>query len=93
MNVSQVCNSVMVALERFDMAAELERLADLGYAPCVIYEDNGNWAISDEGVYNVRTDGGDFACSVHGDGDWFRTSPQEAWECYLDRLRKLGNVV
>lgn len=83
----------LAGLERFDLAAELDRVTDAGYAPCVIYDDNGNWAISDEGVSSVRRDGGDFACTMCGEGDWFRPSVQEAWECYLERLRKLGNVV
>ena len=33
----------------FDLAAEWERLTHLGYATPLIYDDNGNFAVADEG--------------------------------------------
>ena len=76
----------------FDLASELIRLANKGYAPMVIYDDNGHWAISDECVSTLHMDDSDsFQASVWCDPAWFRDTPQAAWECYLERLRELGN--
>jgi hypothetical protein len=78
----------------FDLAGELVRLASLGYAPIILYDDNGNWAVSDEGCSNIRVDDNDdFSITIYGEAAWFRDTPQAAWEYYLVRLRELGNDV
>ena len=78
----------------FNLGTELERLADLGYAPLVLYDDNGNWCIGDEGHGGMRLDDeDDFSFTVWGEAAWFKPSVELAWADYLLRLRKLGNDV
>ena len=80
--------------EKFDLAAELVRLTNLGYAPSIIYDDEGSFAVSDEGFCSVRmTNEDDFNGSVCGKDAWFEPTPQKAWENYLERLRNMGNEV
>lgn len=81
-------------MTEFNLATELERLAKLGYAPIVIYDDNGNWAISDEGCGFVRTNNDeDFSFTSFGRSEWFKPTVKEAWECYITRLTELGNEI
>lgn len=78
----------------FDLADELERLAGEGYAPMVLYDDNGNWCIADEGFGPIRfSDDQDFHFQVSGEAAWFRPTVREAWECYIERLRALGDEI
>lgn len=78
----------------FDLAAELERLTHLGYAPQIIYDDDGNFAVSDEGSCTLRmTENDDFHGTICGEAKWFKPTPRQAWENYLERLRELGDEV
>jgi hypothetical protein len=75
----------------FDLAAEWERLTHLGYAPQLIYDDNGNFAVGDEGFGPVRTeDDESFSFNLFGEPDWFKPTPKEAWDNYIERIRELG---
>lgn len=78
----------------FDLAAELERVTKAGYAPQVIYDDNGNFAISDEGMYSIRMgEDDDFHGTVCGEASWFKPTPKEAWENYLERCREISDEI
>lgn len=80
--------------EAIDLATGLNAVADMGFWPQVIYDDNGNWAIWDEGSANMRLyDDQDYRCSFLIPSSYFRPSLQEAWMLYVDRLEELGNDV
>lgn len=77
-----------------DLAKELIRLTNLGYAPQIINDDRGNFAVGDEGFGRVRTQVNEPYCfNLYAETEWFSNTPEGAWEKYLDRLRKLGNEV
>ena len=76
-------------MNQFDLVSELERVTSLGYSPNVIYDDNGYFAISDEGISSVR-EGDDFTIEHFCQAGWFKSTPQEAWEFYLKRMKDNG---
>lgn len=45
----------MIKLYKWDLPVEfiLEELTKLGWAPCLLYDDEGHWAVSSEGVQSV----------------------------------------
>lgn len=78
----------------FDLAKELVRVTSLGFSPCIIYDDDGSFAVADEGFTTIRmSDEDDFKADLFGEASWFKPTPREAWESYLSRMRKYGNDV
>ncbi len=62
----------------------LETLIHLGWAPCVIYDDEGNWAVDGGGVSNVRmTDEEEFQFSTVIEGKQFKPTIKEALKLYF----------
>lgn len=62
----------------------LETLTHLGWAPCVIYDDDGNWAISGDGFSNVRMSSkDDFQISNSIEAKFFKPTIRKALKFYL----------
>lgn len=73
----------------FDLAGELEHLTHLGYAPQVIYDGKGNFAITDAGYGLVRVDCGDtFTFGIYGETSWFKPTLEEALKDFIERLEE-----
>ncbi len=76
----------------FDLAKEWEELTMRGYAPQLIYDDDGHFAVADEGIGSIRMSSEDsFSMELWGEPEWFKDTPQEAWDDYIMRMRELGN--
>lgn len=63
----------------------LEELSHLGWAPQLLYDDNGHWAITDTGFQSVSVDDEPSAVSmaVVVMAEEWKTSPRKALEHYL----------
>lgn len=84
----------MSSTRSFDLAMGLNYIAEQGYWPSVIYDDDGNWCIVDEGRSNVRINNNDdFHYSMRGQHDWFKPTLEEAWNGYMGRLQELWNDI
>jgi len=65
----------------------LECLVDLGHSPCLLYDDDGHWAITSDGVCTAVYDGPkdwDGVFQVSKD-EWFNT-PRKALTDYLNNV-------
>lgn len=76
----------------FDLVKGLNYMADLGFWPQVVYDDNGNWSIQDEGSSNSRIDDEqDLHISILVPAESFRPTIKEAWQEYMRKLEGYGN--
>ena len=63
----------------------LEELTRLGWAPCLLYDDNGNFAISGEGMQSISIEGKDDCHLSHFvEKDMWQDSIRKALDYYLD---------
>lgn len=83
-----------VTVKRSDteMLDALERLVDKGACPGIVNDDNGHWAVSDEGTQNVvfGEHPEDVQTSFFVEASKFRSSIREAIEVYLDECDANG---
>lgn len=77
----------------FDLAKGLNYIADNGYWPQVIYDDNGYWAIQDEGGSNIRGDNDLYTLTIVVPPESFKPTLKEAWSEYMRKLVELGNEI
>lgn len=62
-----------------------EELTKLGWAPCLLYDDNGNFAVSGEGMQGINPDGADNCEMIHFvEKDKWKPTIREALYHYLD---------
>lgn len=61
-----------------------EELTKLGWAPCLLYDDNGNFAISDEGMQSISEDPNDQELFHFIKKDQWKPTIREALDYYLD---------
>ena len=63
----------------------IEELTKLGWAPCLLYDDNGNFAISGEGMQSISPDGVDDCHLSHFvEKDMWKPTIRKALNYYLD---------
>lgn len=64
----------------------IEELTKLGWAPCLLYDDDGRFAISGEGMQNINPDDGAFDCHLTHfvEKDAWKPTIREALNHYLD---------
>lgn len=63
----------------------LEELTHLGWAPCLLYDDNGHFAISGEGMQSISPEGADDCHLSHFvEKDMWQDSIRGALNYYLD---------
>jgi len=64
----------------------LEELTKLGWAPCLLYDDDGRWAVSGEGMQSVSVNNDNFDCHLSHfvKKDMWKDSIREALNYYLD---------
>lgn len=63
----------------------IEELTKLGWAPCLLYDDNGNFAISGEGMQTISAEGVDSQELFHFiEKDMWKPTIREALNYYLD---------
>jgi len=61
-----------------------EELTKLGQAPCLLYDDNGHFAISGDGFCSISEEVQDWAGEVFVKKDQWRKTIREALDYYLD---------
>ncbi len=72
--------------EAFDLSKALLNETKKGYAPMVIYDDNGQFAVTDEGCSTVRMKSHQgLNISAYAESPWFEDTPEKAWENYINR--------
>lgn len=69
----------------------IEQLTHLGQAPCLLYDDNGHFAVSSDGVSQVSTeeDPADIGITSFVTKDMWKETPREALNYYLKDLKDL----
>lgn len=85
-NGQKILKLINENFNKFDVDLILEALTHLGMAPCVVYDDDGYWAIDDEGMSNIREEDGDFEYSTYVPGKRFKPTIREALKFYLDEI-------
>lgn len=84
-NAERVILSLKKNLSELTFEEVLEAYSHLGSAPCLIYDDNGNWAIADSGYSNVRTeDDQDLEITHNVEAHLFKPSIREALEYWVN---------
>jgi hypothetical protein len=61
-----------------------EELTKLGQAPCLLYDDNGHFAISGDGFCSVSTEIQDWEGFCSAEKDSWKNTIREALDYYLD---------
>jgi len=61
----------------------IEELTKLGWAPCILYDDNGHFAISSDGVQSISVDKQDQELTHFIEKDMWKDSLREALDYYL----------
>lgn len=63
----------------------LEELSKLGYAPCLVYDDEGHWAVSMDGIQNVVIGPPvDVSLDIFVGKDMWKDTIREAINYYLE---------
>lgn len=62
----------------------IEQLTYLGDAPCLLYDDNGNFAVSGEGFQELNEEPDDMVISHFIEKEMWRPTIREALYVYLD---------
>jgi len=62
----------------------LEELTRLGWAPCLLYDDNGNFAISGDGMQSISEEADDQELFHFIKKDMWKETIREALNYYLD---------
>ena len=66
-----------------------EHMADKGCAPSLVYDDNGMWAVAEEGAQNVREqDTHDFAITHFVEAHKFKRKVRDAIDAAIDAQRQ-----
>jgi len=71
--------------DKFSPTDILEKLADIGHCPCLINDDNGNWAVASDGWQNIRGTGGDLETTLIVRAEFFKPTISEAVRLYLEQ--------
>lgn len=68
----------------------LEQLTHLGMAPSVIYDDNGHFAVSSDGMQEIpmEKEGSTIGLTTIVKKEQWKDSPREALENFLNELKK-----
>lgn len=65
----------------------IEELTKLGQAPCLLYDDNGHFAVCGDGTQSVPFgDKSDIILAHFVEKDSWKDSPREALNSYLDEI-------
>jgi len=96
--VDQLAKEILTKIydNRDNLAVDfiLESLTHLGWAPCLIYDDNGHWAISEDGVSSVSMkENDDTYISHHSEQSDFRDTIREAVNHYLNKSKEEGDML
>ena len=62
----------------------IEQLSNLGQAPCLIYDDNGHWAVTGSGYASVSLEVDDWEGSFFVKKNEWKNSPKEALYNYIN---------
>jgi hypothetical protein len=84
------------SFENLEFEFIVEQLSNLGDAPCLLYDDNGNWSVSGSGYASVSLEVNDWEGSFFvKKEDWYKT-PREALRAYVfvetKNIKVNGNV-
>lgn len=87
--IDDLADQIMDAIKRWRNALSfefiIEELTKLGHAPCLLYDDNGNFAISGEGMQTISPDGIDNQELFHFiKKEMWKPTIREALNYYLD---------
>lgn len=66
----------------------LSKAVEQGFAPCLVYDDEGHWAVSDEGVSPSCEKPNHV--TVYVEDEWWFDSPDAAIKDYIERTLKNG---
>lgn len=82
---------IMELIERFNIELPfefiIEELTKLGDAPCILYDDNGHFAITSEGAQSVCFGDAPMDCELQFsvEAEYWKDTMREALEHYLTR--------
>ena len=62
----------------------------IGSAPNLVYDDNGRWAVSEDGMMSISIKPADATITVFVRKSWWSKDPYNAIEKYLKRYRRAG---
>jgi hypothetical protein len=80
---AEICKLLKENFENLKFEFILEQLANLGDAPSVLYDDNGNWAISGDGFASVSLEIADWEGTFFVEKECWKETPREALRYYL----------
>lgn len=61
----------------------IEQLSFLGEAPCLLYDDNGNWAVSSDAYSSISLEVSDWEGSFFVEKKCWKETPKEALRYFL----------
>lgn len=65
----------------------LERLTEIGHCPCIVFDDNGQWAVSSDGIQNIRQHNDDeYYATLFIPANMFKNTIREALISYIEAL-------
>ena len=81
---NQIVERIKESFDNLSFEFILDQLSRLGDAPCLLYDDDGHWSITSDGIATISIDGpldwrGSFSVAKK---DWYNT-PREALFNYL----------
>lgn len=76
---------IIVNYERLPFEFIMEELSKLGQCPNLLYDDNGNWAVTDEGFQNIAHGDEPIDIETHFfiKAELWKPTPREALKYYL----------
>jgi hypothetical protein len=86
--IDDLADQILDAIKRWRNALPFEfifeELTNLGWAPCLLYDDNGNFAISDDGMQSISEEVDDQELFYFIKKDRWKETIREALNYYLD---------
>ena len=79
----EICKLIKKSFDNLEFEFILEQLSNLGDAPCLLYDDNGHWAVSGDGFASVSLEVNDWEGSFFVEKNEWKETPREALRRYV----------
>lgn len=82
---NQILELLKLGKEYLDIDFVIEELTKLGWAPCIVYDDNGHFAISGDGYQNISEEVKDSSIVTFVKKEYWKNNIREALVFFLSQ--------
>ena len=81
----KILRNILEYRDKLSFEFIFEELTNIGWAPCLLYDDNGNFAISGDGMQSISLEPEDTEMYLFVKKEAWKSSIREALNYYLDK--------